>query len=249
MKKHNENLILSENEGVKVRPGCKDVWDAFMTKEAYYGKYDIPYCPNTASGIPKDQVTWEEANEIHRRNIARKKDDYYVDAFINWYIDDYKFDGPRGICRNHNHVLKVSSHFAGVITPDFSTYQDFPVPIKLYAIYRMRAYGYWFGKQGIKVINNVRWGTEETFDYCFEGIPHNSIVSIGTVGGGPRRLRDRKRFETGLYKMVEILKPHTILVYGSASGACFDELRKQGIIIVSYQSKTARVFERREHNE
>ncbi len=249
MKKHNENSILIEVDKVKSRAGCKDVWCAFMTEGAYYGKYDIPYCPNTATDIPKDQVTWEEAKEIHRKNLARKNENYYVDAYINWYLDDYKFDGPRGICQNHDHVLKVSTHFAGIITPDFSTYQDFPEPIKLYATYRMRAYGYWLGKQGINVINNVRWGTEETYDYCFEGIPQNSIVSIGTVGGGPRRITNRKRFETGLYKMVEVLKPHTILIYGSANGECFDELRKRGIIIVSYQSKTARVFEGRGQNE
>lgn len=36
---------------------------------------------------------------------------------------------------------------------------------------RMRAYGYWLGKNGIPVINNIRWGTPETFEYCFEGIP------------------------------------------------------------------------------
>ena len=131
----------------------------------------------------------------------------------------------------------------------FSTNQDFPESIKIYATYRMRAYGYWLGRAGIEVINNVRWGTEETFTYCFEGIPTNSIVSIGTVGGGPRKLIDRDRFEIGLFKMVDILQPHTILVYGSAKGACFDKLRDQGIHIISYQSKTARVFEGRKRHE
>ncbi|MCR5311308.1 MAG: DUF4417 domain-containing protein, partial [Lachnospiraceae bacterium] len=56
---------------------------------------------------------------------------------------------------------------------------------------------------------------------------------------------DRQRFEAGLYKMVEVLRPHTILVYGSANGECFDELRRREITIISFQSKTARVFEGR----
>ena len=44
-------------------------------------------------------------------------------------------------------------------------------------------------KEGaIAVINNVRWGTFETYDYCFEGISSESVVAIGTVGGSPRRL-------------------------------------------------------------
>lgn len=232
-----------------VRSGCKDVWNAFMAENAVFGKYDIPYCPTTAKQIPKDQVTWEEVKQIHRKHIAKGEKEYFVDAFINWNIDDYKFDGPRGIWHDWKNALNIIKHFAGIITPDFSTYQDFPEAIKIHNTYRMRLYGYWLGKVGIAVINNVRWGTEETFDYCFEGIPTNSIVAIGTVGGGPRKLVDRPRFEVGLYKMVEVLKPHTILVYGSANGACFDELKKQGINIVSYQSKTSKDFERRKQHE
>ena len=220
-----------------------------MVTGAQFGKHDIPLCPTTATRIPKCQITWEEAKELHKKHIARKEYDYHEDAFVNWNLDDYKFDRVHGIWHNCKFVLKVLRHFDGAITPDFSTYQDFPEAIKIYATYRMRTYGYWLGREGIEVINNVRWGTPETFDYCFVGIPKNSIVAIGTVGGGPRKLIDRDRFETGLFKMVEVLKPHTILIYGSARGDCFDKLRTQGINVVSYQSKTARVFSRRIQHE
>ena len=181
------------------RPGCKDIWNAFMVDGAKFGKHDIPFCPTTATHIPKCQITWEEAKQIHKKHIARKEYDYHEDAFVNWNLDDYKFDGIRGIWHEYKFVLKVLRHFAGAISPDFSTNQDFPESIKIYATYRMRAYGYWLGREGIEIINNVRWGTEETFDYCFEGIPKNSIVAIGTVGGGPRKLIDRNRFEIGLF--------------------------------------------------
>lgn len=247
----NENINKSYHiiDNKNVRPGCKDIWNAFMTIGATYGKHDIPFCPTTSNIIPAAQVTWEEAKKMHRKNIAGKNYDYYEDAFINWYIDDYKFDSSRGIWHDYKNALKIIKHFAGVITPDFSTYQDFPEAYKLFATYKMRAYGYWLGKQGISVINNVRWGTEETFDYSFEGIPVNSIVCIGTVGGGPRKLIDRKRFEVGLIKMVEVLRPTTILVYGSANAACFTSLKDKGINVVSYPSATAVAFEKRKCNE
>ena len=243
----NSNILMREN--YIPRKGCKDIWNAFMVKNAKFGKHDIPFCPTTASKIPTRQVTWVEAKQLHKKHISKKEYDYYEDAFVNWYIDDYKFDSSRGIWHDYLFTIKILRHFAGVITPDFSTYQDFPIPIKYYATYRTRAYGYWLGNEGLEVINNVRWGTEESFDYCFEGIPESSIVSIGTVGGSPRKLVDRKRFEIGLNKMVEILKPHTILIYGSANGECFDRLREQGIQIIPYQSKTAKDFERRKHHE
>ena len=107
----------------------------------------------------------------------------------------------------------------------------------------MRAFGYWYGSiLGNEVINNVRWGTPETYEYCFDGIPQNSIVAIGTVGGSPRKLIDRERFEDGLFEMVERLSPQTIIVYGSAKYPCFDKLHEQGINIVSYPSRKALVF-------
>lgn len=48
----------------------------------------------------------------------------------------------------------------------------------------MLSFGRWISQFGIPVINNVRWGTEETWEYCFDGIPYNSIVAIGTVASG-----------------------------------------------------------------
>jgi len=230
------------------RRGCRDIWNAFMAEGALYDDFDIPFCPTTADKIPDEMITWDEAKAIYKKKL-KEDAKFFYNAFVCFYIDDYKFDGAKGTWHDSDKALKIIRHFAGVITPDFSTYQDFPEPLKIYATYRMRLYGYWLGKNGIKVINNVRWGTPETWKYCYNGIPKNSIISIGTVGGGPRKLADRTRFEEGISKMVEILKPHTIIVYGSANGKCFEKLKEQGIRIISFQSRTAKVFEGRKHYE
>ncbi len=226
-----------------IRKGCRDIWNAFMCEGAEFSENDIPFCPTTAQDLPKKIITYDEAKSIYKREINNDKDFLY-DAFICFYQDDYKFDGERGIWNRPNDALQVIKHFAGAITPDFSTYQDFPYPLKLYNTYRMRALGYWLGKNGIPVINNVRWGTSETYNYCFDGIPKNSIVSIGTVGGSPKKLVDRDRFENGLFKMVEVLQPHAIIVYGSANYSCFKQLDRNGINVLSYPGSTALAFER-----
>ena len=231
---------------IRKRTGCKDVWNAYMAKGATFSKADIPFCPTTASEGPHAIVTWEEAKSIIKKNNAINDDRFFYDAFVCFYIDDFKFDGPRGIWHNSEHALKVLLHFAGLITPDFSTYQDFPEPIKLFATYRMRLFGYWAGTKGISVINNVRWGTPESFRYCFDGIPQNSIVAIGTVGGSPRNLNDRDRFEDGLNELMIVLHPHTIVVYGSANYPCFEELKKHGVKVIAFPSHTAAAFERRQ---
>ena len=113
----------------------------------------------------------------------------------------------------------------------------------------MRVFGYWLGANGISVINNVRWGTPESYRYCFDGIDTNSVVSIGTVGGSPRKYADRYRFEKGLEELVRVLNPHTIIIYGSANYPCIEKLKERGITIIAFSSETAKAFERRSNNE
>ena len=228
-----------------IRNGLKDCWNAFMCQGAKYSINDIPYCPTIITSIPKEIITWEEAKHRYKKLYSKDKE-FFSDAFVCFYIDDYKFDGPRtSIWLFPWLALRKLKHYRGIITPDFSTYQDFPYPLKVWNTFRMRAFGYWAGTQGLEVINNVRWGTQETYQYCFDGIEKNSIVAIGTVGGSPRKLVDRKRFEDGLAEMVKRLSPHTILVYGSSNYACFKLLEEKGIKILSFKSTTALYYERR----
>lgn len=227
-----------------IRKGIQDTcWNAYMVSETSFSENDIPFCQTTATEVPKDLVTYKEARDIYHAELKRNNKDFRNDAFVCFYEDDQYFDTSRGIWFYSKDACKILDHFAGIITPDFSTYQDFPYPIKIWNTYRMRAFGNWYGSIcGRAVINNVRWGTAETYDYCFDGIPKNSIVAIGTVGGSPRKLRDRRRFENGLQRMVDVLTPHTILVYGSANYPCFTKLKDQGIKVIAYPSRTSRFF-------
>lgn len=230
-----------------VRAGCKDMWNAFMCREAVFSDKDIPYCPTIMTDLPKQIITWDEALRIYKKEYAKDRH-FRVDAYVCFYVDDCRFDGVRrGIWLFPKMSMKVLKHFTGIITPDFSTYQDFPYPIKIYNTYRMRAFGYWAGRLGLEVINNVRWGTKDSYDYCFDGIPKDSVVAIGTVGGSPFHIIDRDRFEEGLLEMMHRLTPHTIVIYGSANYECFKELEKQGVEIVSYQGQTSAAFERRKN--
>ena len=228
---------------MKRRKCLIDIWNAFMVDGAIFGKFDIPLCPTTANTIPKEIITWPKAKSIYKKN--KYKPDFKYDAFVCFYIDDYLFDSRLGIWLMPMRAKKILDHFTGIITPDFSTYQDFPIAIQIYATYRMRAFGYWLGKNGLSVINNVRGGLPKTYDFCFEGIPQNSIVAIGTVGGNPKKLIDRDRFESWVFEMIERLKPHTIIVYGSSNYPCFEIIKKKGIKVISFESHTAKAYRKR----
>lgn len=110
--------------------------------------------------------------------------------------------------------------YSGFITPDCSIYRDMPLAVQITNIYRNRAIGYYFQKQGIYVIPNVRWGDERTYTkkffpekIAFLGVEKKSIVAIGSYG----QLKDRVNrfyFEAGLDAMMEELEPKVVLVYG-----------------------------------
>ena len=222
---------------LEVRAGYKNIWNAFMFKGAEFSANDIPICPTTATEIPKNLISFAQAQTIYNKHKKLGNTNFFVNAFVHFYIDDYKFDGKSGIWFNHEKVKEILQHFAGIITPDFSTYSDFPEPLKKYNTYRMRGFGYWYGTLlGNAVINNVRWENDGNFSYCFDGIPQNSIISIGTVASGLRNPTNLKNFSIGFYKLLEVLKPHTIIVYGSDKYPCFDKVR-QKIEIIRFRSQ------------
>ncbi len=225
---------------LKPRNGCKDIWNAFMVKGASFDVgSDMPICISTNDVTPKSLISYEDAKAIYRKEMLKRNKNFYIDSFIHFYIDDHKFDGKRSsIWTFPSKALKIIRHFAGIITPDFSIYTDFPDPLKRFNVYRMRAYGCWMNLLGIPVINNVRWGTYETWGYCFAGIPKGNTVCIGSVASGIKKINNRPIFIEGLKKMISVVEPKTIIVYGSSNYPFIQELLERGIEIISIPSKT-----------
>lgn len=227
----------------KPRIGSKDIWNAQLLEGATYTEgSDMPICYQCNGTIPNGLDGYDDALSLDKR-LVRKDPNYHVDSYIHTYMDDQKFDGNRsGIWYYPEKFIKIACHYSGVISPDFSTYADFPDSLKRWNIYRMRAFDYILQKNGIKVIPNVRWGTYETWEYCFDGIPINGIIAIGVVASGINKVSNRKYFIDGLYKAIEVLKPHTIIIYGSDNYDVFDRIRELGIKVIAFPSKTNLAF-------
>lgn len=226
------------------RHGLRDIWwNAFMVKDASFSEgSDIPFCPTTAKELPKSIITYSEAVTIYNKKIAHAENNFFIDSFICFYIDDYRFDGPEGIWFKPLKALNIIRHFAGIITPDFSTNVDYPDALKRWNTYRSRAFGYWCGREGIAVLNNFRWGFEETFEYCCHGIPKHDIICIGSVASGLKTLRGQELFSRYFFKGLEELEPKIILVYGGASYKVFDVVRMMGIKVIEYPSTRNRNY-------
>ena len=210
---------MSKENGT--RGGCKDVFRAFLVKNAHYeGEFEIPRI-KAEQAHPSKLVSFSK---------ALSRTDY--DAWVHFYEDDANFER---LWNHPNKYLPILRHYPGVITPDFSVYRDMPLVMQYWNIYRSRALGHWLQENGVSVITNVRWGDLRTYDLCCTGVPTNAIVAIGSHGC-VKLLQERSHFEQGLAYVVDRLKPKAIVVYGTAPQSVFSKYKEAGIEILQFDS-------------
>lgn len=131
-------------------------------------------------------------------------------AGIHFYIDDYQFER---IWNQPEAYLEKLQDFDCMLTPDFSLYVEMPMAMKIWNTYRSRLIGQLAQRRGITVIPTVSWCEAETFAFCFDGLPKNSVLSISTIGV------KKEDYNFGLWKagvdeMIRRLQPETLLIYG-----------------------------------
>ena len=119
--------------------------------------------------------------------------------------------------------------FKYVLSPDFSMYTDYPKAMQMWKHYQKHWLGAYMEQYGIKVIPTIGWSDKESFKWCFDGEPKNSIVAVSSIGT-QRYEESRKAFLEGYNKMLEVLKPTIILFWGNVTS----ELDKTNIIEMGY---------------
>ena len=128
---------------------------------------------------------------------------------VHFFLDDYQFER---VWNNPDIYLSVLQRFKAVVTPDFSTYLDFPKAVQIFNTYRRQWCGAYWQSYGIKVIPTVRW-IEGQDRWCFDGIPKNALICLSTIGGF-RDKEVKKLWLEGYHRVLDALEPSHILFYG-----------------------------------
>ena len=210
---------MSKNNST--RNGCKDVFHAFLVKNATYeGSLEIR-CLKKELQTPQKLITFSKA--IHSTEY---------DAWVHFYEDDSSFER---LWNRPNTYLPILKKFKGVISPDFSVYRDMPLVMQQWNIYRSRALGHWLQENGVPVIPNIRFSDERTFELSCAGICKHGVIAIGSHGC-VKLLTERTYFENGLRYVIEKLEPATIVVYGAAPDEIFAQYKKKGVTILQFDS-------------
>ena len=105
------------------------------------------------------------------------------------------------------------------MSPDFSTYTDFPKAIQIYNHYRKHWVGAYLQENGVDVIPTISWSTPDSFEWCFDGEPIGGVVAVSSVGvmNGSEK---KGLFLEGYSEMLRRLSPKTILFCGTVPKEC-----------------------------
>jgi hypothetical protein len=101
----------------------------------------------------------------------------------------------------------------GMISTDYSLYRDYSTNRQKWNCYRNRIIAYFWQQKGINVIPTASWSTQDSFEWCWEGLPQNSVLAITTNGISTDK-EGLRHFILGLDEMIQRQNPIALVVCG-----------------------------------
>lgn len=181
-----------------------------------YNLSDVDMGMLTEKGMPILRKTDHIPKDLLSFNYMLNKNDFKKG--IHFYIDDYQFER---IWNSPYKYLERMALFDCVLTPDFSTYTDMPLPMQIWNIYRSKMVGQIMQNYGLTVIPTLQWCTEESFPWAFDGIEPGGVVSVSTIGVKTNK-DATKIWIAGMDEAIKQLNPSHVVVYGGDIGYKFD---------------------------
>ena len=142
------------------------------------------------------------------------------DKGVHFFVDDYQFER---VWRDWKKYGEMLSEFSAVMTPDFSTYTDWPKALQIYNHYRKHFVGAYLQTIGLKVYPTISWSDKDSFEWCFDGEPVGGTVAVSSVGT-QRGKKEKLLFLEGYNAMIERLKPETIIFFGNIPKECMGNI-------------------------
>lgn len=193
----------------------EDSFQAFLVEGAYFTETEeYPIIrPNMISDcIPSNIMPFQKAITYHGD---------LSNTFICTFSPDKTFERVR---RNPKRYVPFFRRTAGLIGFDYSIHTDMPIIKQKAQINDNLSLTYFFGNNGIPVIPNLRCGVDELLPEFFDAIPKGKMVAIGTHGFC-KETQEKCEWYCFLEKVIGVLAPPSIIVYGSLNGKMFDSLK------------------------
>ena len=157
--------------------------------------------------VPERLVLFEKISRALDKSgcVIFNQSDKKIDPF--WNSPERYFDALR--------------RFDCVTTPDFSLLLDMPRPFIEANVLRSLMLGRKMQELGFRVLANVMWAHPDTYDFCFEALPRNSILFVSSVGCLRNKI-SRECLADGLRALMERVRPPGIVLYGPMPNLNFE---------------------------
>ena len=169
------------------------------------GKYDIPALRGihmkTLHGV--DMIGFNYAT--NPKTVKTKGN-----SFVHFFLPDSYIERVWNTPEAYEAAFNC---YKGIMQPDFSQYVGMPRAMLIWQHYRRMWLSAYYQNKGIRVIPTPCWSDEDSFDYCFDGMPTKSLLCISTVGC-MQNPTVRNRFNIGFQETLDRLKPSQLILYG-----------------------------------
>lgn len=145
------------------------------------------------------------------------------EVFVCTYARDCSFERVR---RNPKRYINFFKRCAGLIGFDFSVHSDMPTVKQKSQMNDNLSLTYFYGKEGIKIIPNIRYGDDDLSDEFLSAIPKHTLIAVGTHGF-IKEIPQKAEWYCFLEKIIKELEPSGIIIYGKLSGKIFDEFEEK----------------------
>lgn len=194
-----------------------DSFQSFLVDGAFFTpneEYPILQKRMISKSVPKDIMPFNKAIN-YQGDLSN--------TFICTFSPDASFERVR---RNPKKYISFFKRTAGIIGFDYSIHTDMQVIKQKAQINDNLSLTYFYGKEGIPIIPNIRCGIDELLPEFLSAIPKHSMIAIGTHGFIKEK-HEKYEWYCFIEKIIDELQPSTIIVYGSLNSHIFDELKEK----------------------
>lgn len=143
---------------------------------------------------------------------SRNEQDFSSRVVISFFEDDYKF--AHATWKRLDQTTYKLRKYTTLLTPDHSLYVDMPDAFNIAQIYKSRFAGAFWQQCGFHVIATASWGNADSFKYCFEGLPSNSIIAVCGIGVDWCAAA-KELWCMGIRELINQVSPSLIIVNGN----------------------------------
>ena len=203
----------------------------------FIGKYQfVKLLTVVVKELPKeDEVI--SFSEMFSSKYRNKLSNYWIDMFNNDIVIE-KF------WKNPEKYLSLMKQAKGVIAADYSVMSGLLLTDNIYNVQRNRISAYMLEREKILTIPVASWYDDDSFEWCFDGLPHHSVIAVSSNGCLKGECKTAKQtFIKGVLELNKRKSPVAILICGPH----LDELDSLPNVYY-YKSYSQRLYERLHKN-